>query len=311
MREDIADDLQEEDAQPPSESRPPAGPFLTLVDEGAAPPEGGGPGEDDAEQALAEGPEPVLTARAGGGGSSVAEDVFEPVAEETPEELFSSQIPRFRRSERSLHWAIAIPFLVCLVSGVAAKLFFNRLHSGLVTHALLLWVHRGSGILLLLLPSWVAWRHRRDLSLYLYNVKRAWSWTSDDLKWLALIGLASLSKKIALPEQHKFNAGEKINFMTLMLTYPVLLATGLVLLLPGTQFLSFIVHVGVAVLAAPLIVGHLYMAVVNPDTRVGLSGMFSGKVDREWAKHHYAKWYRENFVDRDPSRAGARQAKES
>jgi formate dehydrogenase gamma subunit len=209
--------------------------------------------------------------------------------------LFSREIPRFRRSERELHWAIAIPFMVCLASGVTVKLFYNKLHSGILMHAALLWVHRASGVLLILLPLWVAWRHRKDLSLYLYNIKRAWSWTADDLRWLALIGLASLSKKIALPEQHKFNAGEKVNFMALTLTYPVLVVTGALILMPGMHFLSFIVHVSVAVLAAPLIIGHIFMAVVNPDTRVGLSGMFSGNVDREWARHHYAKWYRENF----------------
>ena len=218
-----------------------------------------------------------------------------PAGRDSAEELFSREIPRFRRSERALHWAIAIPYLVCLTSGVAVKLFFNRLHSGAVTRGVLLWGHRGAGIVLLLMPILVAWRHRRELSLYLYNVKRAWSWTADDLKWLALIGLASLSKKIALPEQHKFNAGEKINFMTLMLTYPVLVGTGVFLLTPGIHFLAFIAHVSVAFLSAPLIVGHLFMAVVNPDTRIGLSGMFSGHVDREWARHHYAKWYRENF----------------
>jgi formate dehydrogenase subunit gamma len=228
-----------------------------------------------------------------------------PVGPAKAEELFSREIPRFRRSERALHWAIAIPFLVCLASGAAVKLFFNRLHSGILMHSALLWVHRVSGVLLIVLPVWVAWRHRKELSLYLYNIKRAWSWTTDDLKWLALIGLASLSKRIALPEQHKFNAGEKINFMTLMLTYPVLVLTGAFLLTPGIHFLSFIAHVGVAVLAAPLILGHLFMALVNPDTRLGLSGMFSGKVDREWARHHYAKWYRENFHEDEKPRAAS------
>ncbi len=227
-----------------------------------------------------------------------------PVAPQSPEELFSREIPRFRWSERALHWAIAIPFLVCLASGVVVKLFFNKLHSGILTRTALLWVHRGSGVFLILLPIWVAWRHRKDLSLYLYNIKRAWSWTADDLKWLALVGLASLSKRIALPEQHKFNAGEKINFMALMLTYPALVATGVLLLTPGIHFLSFIVHVSVAILAAPLIVGHIFMAVINPDTRIGLSGMFSGNVDREWAKHHYGKWYRENFGDDEKPEAG-------
>lgn len=209
--------------------------------------------------------------------------------------LFSREIPRFRRSERALHWAIAIPFIFCLLTGIVLKLFFNHLHPQTLVHLALHWGHRISGICLLLLPTWVARRHRNDLSLYLYNIKRAWTWTRDDLKWLALAGPAALSRRITLPEQHKFNAGEKLNFMALTLTYPILVATGVIILMPGMYFLTWIVHVSVAVLAAPLIFGHVFMAVVNPDTRIGLSGMFSGNVDREWAKHHYAKWYRENF----------------
>jgi hypothetical protein len=185
--------------------------------------------------------------------------------------------------------------MVCLATGIVLKLFFNHLHPHALLPAALHWGHRISGICLLLLPTWVARRHRNDLSLYLYNIKRAWTWTRDDLKWLALAGPAALSRRITLPEQHKFNAGEKLNFMALTLTYPILVASGVVILMPGMYFLTWIVHVSVAVLAAPLIFGHVFMAVVNPDTRIGLSGMFSGNVDREWAKHHYAKWYRENF----------------
>ncbi len=217
------------------------------------------------------------------------------VPREAAAALFSREIPRFRRSERALHWSIAIPFMVCLVTGIAVKLFFNHLHPHALLPAVLHWTHWISGFCLLLLPIWVARRHRNDLSLYLYNIKRAWTWTRDDFKWLALAGPAALSRRITLPEQHKFNAGEKLNFMALTLTYPILVASGVVILMPGMYFLTWIVHVSVAVLAAPLIFGHIFMAVVNPDTRIGLSGMFSGNVDREWAKHHYAKWYRENF----------------
>jgi formate dehydrogenase gamma subunit len=205
----------------------------------------------------------------------------------------SKEILRFRSSERALHWSIAVPFIVCLLTGIVLKLFFNYLHPQISAHVVLLWVHRISGACLFLLPALSALWHRKDLALYRYNIKRAWTWTLDDLKWLALIGPASLSRRIKLPEQHKFNAGEKLNFMTLMLTYPLLVGTGLFLLTPGIHFITWIAHIAVAVLSAPLIFGHVFMAVVNPDTRVGLSGMISGHVDREWAKHHYAKWYRE------------------
>ena len=36
------------------------------------------------------------------------------------------------------------------------------------------------------------------------------------------------------------------------------------------------------------------MAVINPATRKGLEGMITGFVDRQWAKHHYRRWYREH-----------------
>ncbi len=219
----------------------------------------------------------------------------------------SREILRFRRSERALHWSIAVPFMVCLATGIILKLFFNHLHPQLSVHTVLQWVHRISGASLFLLPAWSALRHRKDLALYRYNIKRAWSWTLDDLKWLALIGPASLSRRVKLPEQHKFNAGEKLNFMTLMLTYPLLVGTGLFLLIPGIHFIAWIAHVVVAVLSAPLIFGHVFMAVVNPDTRVGLSGMFSGHVDRTWAKHHYAKWYRENFGEDEEAESRSRE----
>ena len=217
----------------------------------------------------------------------------------------SREILRFRTSERELHWSIAVPFLVCLVTGIILKLFFNRLHPQVPVHTVLRWVHWTSGACLLLLPTLSALRHRKDLALYRYNITRAWSWSLDDLKWLALIGPASVTRRVKLPEQHKFNAGEKLNFMTLMLTYPLLVGTGLFMLTPGMHFVSWVAHVAVAILSAPLIFGHIYLAVVNPDTRVGLSGMFTGHVDRDWAKHHYAKWYREHFgEDEEPAPSG-------
>jgi cytochrome b subunit of formate dehydrogenase len=50
-----------------------------------------------------------------------------------------------------------------------------------------------------------------------------------------------------------------------------------------------------ALLATPLILGHIFMATINPDTRAGLTGMLTGFVDRRWAKHHYRLWYDEHY----------------
>jgi cytochrome b subunit of formate dehydrogenase len=52
-----------------------------------------------------------------------------------------------------------------------------------------------------------------------------------------------------------------------------------------------------ALMAMPLIGGHMYMAMVSRNGRPGLMGMVHGYVDRDWAKHHYAHWYKEHFKE--------------
>ncbi|MFQ5606768.1 MAG: cytochrome b/b6 domain-containing protein [Candidatus Zixiibacteriota bacterium] len=206
----------------------------------------------------------------------------------------SPKILRFRKSERLVHWAIAVPFLVCFSTAIVLVFFYNPDPSR-PYRDLFSWTHRISGLCLLILPIIAIFRSRGDLRIHFYNIGQAWIWSFGDVKWLLLKGLAAVNKKIQLPEQGKFNAAEKLNFMVLMGTYPLYVITGLAMWLTYSAVLAWIVHGLMAVLAAPLIMGHIYMAVINPATRKGLSGMFSGYVDRDWAKHHYTRWYRDHF----------------
>jgi formate dehydrogenase subunit gamma len=226
------------------------------------------------------------------------------IAAESAEAARSRQILRFRKSERVLHWSIAVPFMVCYTSALVLLIFFN-LRSQEPARVAFSWIHRIAGACLITLPLITALRNRGDYRIHLYNIKHALSWAIDDLKWLALMGIAALNSKVKLPDQGKFNAAEKINFIMVMATYPVFIVTGLVLWALKVAFVSWILHVAMAAIATPLILGHIYMAVVNPGTRVGLSGMLSGYVDRQWAKHHYTRWYRENYEKQD--RGGIQQ----
>jgi formate dehydrogenase subunit gamma len=203
------------------------------------------------------------------------------------------RILRFRRSERHLHWAIAVPFMVCYVTAAILVGVYNQ-NPARPFREVFSWIHRISGLCLLTLPPLTLAIHWRDLRLHLQNIKHAWVWSRDDVKWLLLAGPAALSSRVAQPDQGKFNAGEKVNFMVLMVTYPVYLVTGLAIWRLEVPYLSWIVHLYMAVfLATPLVAGHIFLATVNPDTRVGLSGMLSGFVDRRWARHHYRSWYEE------------------
>jgi formate dehydrogenase subunit gamma len=207
------------------------------------------------------------------------------------------QVLRFARGEMMLHWAIAVPFLICFVTGVTMKLFYN-LHSGSLFREVLSFLHRVSGGCLAVFPALAVARNWRDYRVHIYNVKIGFSWTIDDLKWLFLVGPATVSKRIVLPDQRKFNAAERLNFMMVMVTYPLFIATGAFLWWHGVDhFLPWLLHISMSLVAPLLMMGHIYMAVVNPSTRVGLSGMFTGRVDREWAKHHYQRWYRDHFEE--------------
>lgn len=205
-----------------------------------------------------------------------------------------AEILRFRKSERLLHWAVAVPFMVCYATAVVLVGVYNP-DPTRPYRALFSWTHRLSGVCLFLLPLLTVLRHRHDFDLHFRNVRTVWRWRLEDVKWLFLMGLSTIDKRVVLPDQGKFNAGEKLNFMFLTASYPLYIITGFLIWLPGVAFASWIAHLSMAALATPLIFGHVYMALVNPDTRVGLAGMISGYVDRHWAQHHYRHWYNEHF----------------
>ena len=204
------------------------------------------------------------------------------------------KVLRFRRSERHVHWAISIPFMVCYATALVLVVVYTP-NPSWPFREVFSWIHRISGVCLFVLPMFVIFRSRHDLKIYFYNIKQAWVWGIEDFKFLCLMGLAPVFKKIKLPEQGKFNAAEKLNFMLLMSTYPLYLITGSIIWITNKALLSWLIHFGMAIIATPLLFGHLFMAMLNPETRVALSGMITGFVDRQFVKHHHGKWYKEQF----------------
>jgi formate dehydrogenase subunit gamma len=216
-----------------------------------------------------------------------------------PSKLFErDQIVRFRISERQMHWAVAVPFMICYATALVLVVVYNA-HPQRPYRVAVSWTHRASGLALFILPVWTIFQHWYDVSIHRLNIREAWRWTLEDVKWLLLMGPSTVSKKIVLPEQGKFNAAEKVNFMALMATLPIYLVSGLLIWFHQFFFSAWVVHLSAAATATVLMGGHIFMATVNPDTRVGLSGMITGLVDRHWALHHYGRWYRENFADPD------------
>jgi formate dehydrogenase subunit gamma len=205
-----------------------------------------------------------------------------------------TKVERFRLGERSLHWALALPFVLLYATAAAMLVTWGEAGARPIHHAAAL-MHRVAGVCLIALPPLALLLGVRDRHMHFENIRHGWLWDRNDVRWLILFPRAAIDSRVTLPEQGKFNAAEKLNFMMVMATYPLYVVTGLLVWMPGVAFYSWLAHILAAVLGLPLVVGHIYMATVNPGTRVGLQGMITGWVDREWAKHHYRRWYRERF----------------
>ena len=212
----------------------------------------------------------------------------------------SPRILRFLQSERFLHWALAVPFVLLYATALMMVILWSEPQPRHIRTGFA-WAHRVLGLCLLLFPPVVLFRGRKQWRTHLANLKEGWIWNRDDLRWLILFPRAALDSRIRLPDQGKFNAAEKLNFMMVSAAYPLYIVTGLLIWMPGIAFVPWLAHCAMALLGIPLVVGHILMATVNPGTRIGLSGMITGWVDREWARHHYHRWYREHFEKPEPA----------
>jgi formate dehydrogenase subunit gamma len=194
-------------------------------------------------------------------------------------------VRRFSRTERTLHWANAIGFLVLLASGLV--LYLPSLAVLVGRRPLIQDIHFWSGI------AWVAvlaaiavLGDRRGLARLAREVDR---FGRDDFRWL-------LGRRPA--PQGRLNAGQKLN-TALTAAFTVLFLVSGLLLWFGERDTRFrfastvLLHDGLMYAALVLLIGHLYLAVLHPATRHALRGITLGSVDEEWAARHHPKWRQE------------------
>jgi formate dehydrogenase subunit gamma len=197
-------------------------------------------------------------------------------------------VRRFWPEERSLHWLLAFTFLLMLATGLVlylpafAELAANRR----------LWksIHLGAAIafwagLVVLLASDTQGRLRR-------TAREIDRFDDDDLRWMRW----AVARRGLEPPQGRFNAGQKLNTAIVFGLMVVLTASGVLMYLQETDAAvrgktsAILVHDIATWVAVPLIVGHLYLVLINPSTRHSLRGMVLGTVRRDWARRHHPKW---------------------
>lgn len=204
----------------------------------------------------------------------------------TPE---PQRIPRFNRTERTLHWVHASAFLVLLGSGLClylpsfAELIGRRpLLKDIHVYTSLAWI---TALTLIVLAG-----DRRRL---LATAREIDAFDDDDLAWLRLHPVP----------QGRFNAGQKINSI-LTAALAVLFAISGFFLWYGERNHAFrlqnalIVHDWLMYASFFLLLGHLYLSLIHPTTRHSLSGITRGWVREDWALDHHRKWAEQHAAAR-------------
>lgn len=196
---------------------------------------------------------------------------------------------RFSPAEQSLHWLLAASFLTMLATGLilylpslaqvaANRQLWKSIHLGA---ALAFW----AGLFLLFMSS------PRELQA---TARQFDHYDEDDRRWLAW----SVRRTGPEPPQGRFNAGQKLNSAIVAGLMVVFTISGTLMYLQETDASfrgtsAILVHDAAMYIAVPIVLGHLYLALLNPSTRHSLRGMTLGSVRRDWAKKHHPKWERE------------------
>ena len=190
-------------------------------------------------------------------------------------------VKRFTVSERAVHWLTALAFFSLLISGLVVG------RRG-TFHDVMYALHLASaGVLLGGVALIVVAGNRRALRGTAHELS---SLDVEDREWLGAIG-ARLLSGAPEPPAARFNAGQKVNFILVCILLAALYVTGADTIVAGTHHnLIFGGHKLATIVLCVLVVGHLYMALVNRATRHALRGVLTGEVDREWARKHYPRW---------------------
>lgn len=192
---------------------------------------------------------------------------------------------RFTVAERWIHRATAWLMGIAIVT--AAFLYLPALAELVGRRRLLVTVHEWAGIALPvpLLAGLVSRAFRADLG-------RLNRFATYDWRWLS----RALRRVPGRRTSGKFNAGQKLYASFLAGAVLVMIGTGVIMWFPHLAPLAWrtgstFVHDWLSLAIGVLVVGHIWMAVQDPQARRGLR---TGRVGRAWARHEHSLWEKEN-----------------
>ena len=195
-------------------------------------------------------------------------------------------LKRYTASERANHWVVGISFILLALSGLA---FF---HPAFYPLTMLF----GGGTWARILHPFIGVIIGVAFAIMFIRFYRLNFITPADREWISRIGEMIDGNDHNMPEQGKYNAGQKMVFWGMGVCIFALVASGLVMWRSVFSFpidmvrLAAVVHASAAVAMILIAIVHVYAAIWTKGT---IRAMWYGTVTRAWAKQHHRVWYRQ------------------
>jgi formate dehydrogenase subunit gamma len=208
--------------------------------------------------------------------------------------VHDGELLRHPASTRVIHWAVAIFFVLALLSGFA-----------IYTPWLYRWLAPlfGGGPTARVLHPWFSLGFVVAFAVQVVNWLQPMTWTRDDRRWMGHLKEYVANTSAVEPEYVDFfNGGQKVYFWAIVASAAIFLVSGVPLWFPQTfgrtvTAIGYVLHDIAALVMLVGFIVHIYEATAaQPGT---FQSMTRGTVSKRWAWTHHPAWYR-RATGRDP-----------
>ena len=204
-------------------------------------------------------------------------------------------IPKYTFLERLGHWIHAAVYIPLAFTGfMLFAPWLQPFTQGVGGQSFRL-LHRVFAIVLAIMPIIYIVLESRRLWMHL---RENFHFTREDIGWLkAAIPYYILGRHVDMPPQPRFNTGERLNAVTIIIGTGLFGVTGFLMwfgrgYVPTWLFqLAVIIHDLTAIATFAMFIIHFFLAVVHPLMWQALVSMRYGVVSESYARQHHAMWY--------------------
>jgi len=207
--------------------------------------------------------------------------------------LPNGRVQRYSFNERLMHWLTGVSYVYLLLTGLAfwsPWLFWIAvvLGGGTISREL----HPWAGVIFFVGVLWMY----RSWSTQMHATER-------DREWWRALPHYIRNEDAEVPDEGRFNAGQKSLFWGFLWCGVALLLSGLVLWVPHwipwslrwLRLIAVIVHPVAALLTIALFMIHVYMGTaIEPGA---FASIVRGDVSRKWAARYHRAWYEQVVRD--------------